>query len=268
MLAWLKEPSLKGLQPGSPEFFAAQRAIIFNRPLLKWCYDDWYARLLRDAGSAPPHGVIVELGSGGGYLKNLEASLITSDAVEKVADRVIDARNLPFADNSIRALLLTHVLHHIPDVDAFFKEAQRALVPGGVISVIEVAHTPFARFFFKNFHHEPYKDDCREWSFTQNDSMMDSNQALSWMVFVRDRLEFEKRHPALKIETFSLLPWFGYLVSGGVTMRCLIPGFMNGCLLAVERLLKPLAPLFALHWHICLRKSGARGEAAGKAPLV
>jgi hypothetical protein len=37
MLAWLKEPLLKGLQPGSPEFFAAWQAIILNRPLFKRC---------------------------------------------------------------------------------------------------------------------------------------------------------------------------------------------------------------------------------------
>jgi SAM-dependent methyltransferase len=256
MLAWLKDPLLKDLQPGSPEFFAAQKAILLNRPLLKRCYDDWYARLLRDARSARQPGVIVELGSGGGYLKDLEPSIVTSDVVDNVADRVIDARHLPFADNSVRALLLTHVFHHIPDADAFFKEAERALVPGGVISMIEVAHTPFARFFFKNFHHEPYEDDRREWSFAQNDSMMDSNQALSWMVFARDRAEFEKRHPALKIEGMSFLPWLTYLLSGGVTARNLIPNWMNGLLIWIERLLQPLASFFSLHWHICVKKRG------------
>jgi SAM-dependent methyltransferase len=246
---------LAGLQPGSPEFFAVQKTIILNRPLLKRCYDDWYARLLRDAKSAPQAGVILELGSGGSYLKDLEPSIITSDVAANVADRVIDARDLPFAGNSVRALLLTHVFHHIPDVDVFLREAERVLVQDGVISMIEVAHTPFARFFFKNFHHEPYRDDCRDWAFAQNDSMMDSNQALSWMVFVRDRLEFEKRHPGWKIETLALMPWFTYFVSGGVTIRDLVPNFLNGMLVSVEHLLKPFAPVFSLHWHICLRKS-------------
>jgi SAM-dependent methyltransferase len=210
--------------------------------------------LLHDAGSAPQPGAILELGSGGSYLKDLETSIITSDVVANVADRVIDARHLPFADNSVRALLLTHVFHHIPDADVFFKEAQRVLVPGGVISMIEVAHTPFARFFFKNFHHEPYQDGCKDWAFAQNNSMMDSNQALSWMVFVRDRFEFEKRHPALKIETIASLPWLNYLLSGGVTARYLIPNFMNGLLIGIEKFLEPFAPVFSLHWHICIRK--------------
>jgi SAM-dependent methyltransferase len=254
MLAWLKEPSLKGLQPGSPDFFAAQKAIILHRPLLKRCYDDWYARLLHDVQSVPQPGVILELGSGGSYLKQLEPSIITSDVVANVADQIIDARHLPFADNSVRALLLTHVFHHIPDADAFLKEAERVLVPGGVVSMIEVAHTPFARFFFKKFHHEPYQDNCRDWAFAQNDSMMDSNQALSWMVFVRDRREFEKRHPNLKIEMLALMPWFTYFISGGVTLRDVVPNFLNGLLVGIEKMIEPLAAFFSLHWQICLRK--------------
>lgn len=254
MLGFLKEPSLQGLRVGSAEFFARQKAIILERPLLKRCYDDWYGRMLADVSSVPVPGALVELGSGGSYLKDLEPAIITSDVVDGVADRVIDARQLPFPDASLRALLLTHVLHHIPDLEAFFREAQRALVPGGVISMIEVAHTPFARFFFKNFHHEPYLDGLREWSFGQQDSMMDSNQALSWMVFVRDRARFESLFPGLTIETCAFTPWFTYLTSGGVTMRDIIPRFLNGPLFGVEWLLTPVRPVFALHWHIRVRK--------------
>ena len=254
MLSLLEEPSLKGLQPGSRGFFVAQKALLLRRPLLKRNYDGWYRRLLEDARSAPANGVILELGSGGSYLKSLEPAIVTSDVVPGVADQIIDARRLPFADQSLRALLLTQVLHHIPDVDGFFREAQRTLIPGGVISMIEVAHTPFARFFFRRFHPEPYDDTRQEWSFPQRDSMVDANQALSWLVFVRDRSRFERQYPDLAIEKLAYLPWFTYLVSGGVTARYLIPRFMDGSLVSADRLLQSLEPLFSLHWHICVRK--------------
>jgi len=213
-LSWLKEPSLAGLKSGTPEFFAIQKKLILQRSLLKRAYDDWYRRLLEDARSAPAEGSILELGSGGSYLKEIDPTIITSDVVPDVAEKVVDARALPFAGRSLRALLLSHVFHHIPDVDAFFKEAERVLVPGGVISMIEVAHTPFARFFFRHFHHEPYEDGRAEWAFAQADSMMDSNQALSWMVFERDREKFEASHPTLKLEKLQLMPWLTYFVSG------------------------------------------------------
>lgn len=254
MLEFLKEPSITGLVVGSPEFFACQKDLIRRRPLLKRCYDDWYARLLADVRSVPAPGLLLELGSGGSCLKDLEPAFITSDVVPDVAERLIDACELPFEDASLRALALTHVLHHIPDVESFFREARRTLVPGGVITMIEVAHTPFARFFFRNFHPEPYDDARREWSFGQQDSMMDSNQALSWMVFVRDRERFEKLYPELVIEELAFTPWFTYLISGGVTMRDLIPHFLVPPLLAMEWLLTPLRPLFALHWHIRIRR--------------
>ena len=83
------------------------------------------------------------------------------------------------------SIFLTHVFHHIPDVSLFLKEAERVLVPGGFVGMIDVAATPFARFFFSNFHPEPFSPKL-DWQFAQNDSMMDSNQALSWIVFERD----------------------------------------------------------------------------------
>ncbi|MEO5713810.1 MAG: class I SAM-dependent methyltransferase [Luteolibacter sp.] len=242
------------MEVGSPEFFSLQKSLIERRPLLKRCYDDWYSRLLADVRSAPEPGLLLELGSGGSCLKELEPAFITSDVVPDVAERVIDACELPFDDSSIRAIALTHVLHHIPEVEAFFREATRTLKPGGVITMIEVAHTPFARFFFRNFHPEPYDDARKEWGFSQQDSMMDSNQALSWMVFVRDRPRFEKLFPELILEEFSFTPWFSYLISGGVTKRDLIPHVLVPCLAGMEWLLTPLRPVFALHWHIRIRR--------------
>ena len=254
MLNFLKEPSIAKLAVGSPEFFFRQKAMIQERPLLKFCYYDWYTRLIADTRSVSSSALLLELGSGGSNLKLFEPAFITSDVVSGVAERVIDGCNLPFADNSLRAIALTHVLHHISDVEAFFREARRTLVPGGVITMIEVAHTPFARFFFSNFHPEPYDDLTQKWGFGQKDSMVDSNQALSWIVFVRDRNRFERLFPELVIEKLAFTPWFTYLVSGGVTMRNLIPHFLVPLLIGVEWLLTPLRPLFALHWHIRVRR--------------
>jgi hypothetical protein len=84
--------------------------------------------------------------------------------------------------------------------------------------------------------------------------MMDSNQALSWMVFVRDQSAFEKAYPYLVIEKLEWVPWLTYLASGGVTARYLIPRFADSLLIGLENLLKPFGSLFSLSWHICIRK--------------
>src|SRR5262249_2028772 len=153
--------------------------------------------------------------------------LITSDVVEGVADRVIDARSLPFETGSLGAIFLTHVFHHLPDATLFLREASRVLKPGGVIAMVEVAHTRFAKFFFSNFHPEPYDDTTPTWEFSQADSMLDSNQALSWIVFKRDVARFHKLFPEFSLEPPEFLPWFTYLLAGGVTMRNVIPGFLT-----------------------------------------
>jgi SAM-dependent methyltransferase len=240
---------------GSPEYFRIQRDLIRERPLLKACYDTWYSEMLRaNQGGALGPGESLELGSGGSLLRDALPGLITSDVVEGVADRVIDGRALPFPDRGLRAIFMTHTLHHIPDVSRFFAEADRALQPGGFVALVEVAHTPFAKFFFSNFHPEPYDDQSTHWDFTQQDSMMDSNQALSWLVFVRDLEKFNREFPKLKVERFAWLPWITYLAAGGVTMRNVIPGPVIPLLHALEWLFRPLRPLFALHWLIILRK--------------
>lgn len=52
--------------------------------------------------------------------------------------------------------------------------------------VVEI-HTPFTRFFFGRIHPEPYDDRAESWSFPERDKMLDSNRALTWIVFDREQ---------------------------------------------------------------------------------
>ncbi len=261
-MAFLEEPLLRGAVPGTRQFFELQHRIIAERPLLRGIYEQWYRALLADEASVPGNpddGALLELGSGGSLLREACPRVITSDLVAGVADRVIDGRQLPFPDASLRALFLTHVFHHIPDVEQFLREAERVLVPGGVIAMIDVPHTPFARFFFQHFHPEPYDDCAPAWAFDQSDAMLDANQALTWIVFFRDRDRFERLFPGLQIDPPGFLPWLSYLASGGVTRRNLVPSFLVPVFRAFDRLLKPLDPWLALHWHLTVRKRPPAG---------
>jgi len=252
----LKKDELKEVSVGSPEYFRVQKKLIFERPLLKHCYDIWYSKLTEDENSVPSDkaGKLLELGSGGSYLKDLRPEVITSDVVDNVADLKVDARHLPFEDQSLRAIFATHTIHHIPEIEKFFQEAERTLVSGGVISLIEVAKTPLAKFLFTRFHPEPFIDETDKWSFDQIDSMLDSNQALSWIVFFRDKKKFEEKYPSLVVEAWSYLPWLSYILSGGVTKESYIPSFLNPIIYLLDKLLTPFNFLGALHWHIRIRK--------------
>lgn len=252
---WLTHPDLRPYEMGSPDWFAAQNRLCESKPLVRRCYDLWHELLLADADSAGV-GAVLELGSGSSRLQQKRPSIITSDVVPGNVDLLADGRALPFRDGSIRAILLSHVFHHIPDVEAFLREADRVLQPGGVISIIDCAHTPFSRFFFGRIHPEPYRDDAAGWNFPAGHTMLDSNQALTWIVFERDRDRFQALFPHLSIEQRRWLPWFSYLMSGGVNLRSFVPPGCTWLIRIADTLLRPLDPLCAIHWHWTIRKSG------------
>jgi SAM-dependent methyltransferase len=252
----LSEPLLDGLETGSPEWFAVQREIIDSRPLVRRTYRRWYASMLADVESSPAReGTrILEIGSGSGYVKTIDASVITSDIAPGNVDMVIDAQALPFDDCSLRGILLTHVFHHIPDVRKFLREATRTLIPGGVISMIDVAHTPLARLIFGRFHPEDYDARREQWALDPQRPLGGANQALTWIVLKRDVKHFEESFPELQLECIERLPWLGYMLSGGVTRRNLIPSPVASAISGLDRLAESLNPLCSLHWHIRIRK--------------
>jgi SAM-dependent methyltransferase len=253
----LQHPALRDHAMGSAGWFAAQREMIESKPAVKRCYDLWYRQMLEDADSAPAEyreRPVVEVGSGLSYIRALRPDVITSDVTTGNVDLALDGRFLPFRDNSVRALLLAHVFHHIPDVTAFLREAERVLVPGGAISMVDETHTPFARFFFSAVHPEPYNSSAAEWTFEYHHNMLDSNQALSWIVFFRDRKALAKVAPSLRLERWNYLPWFSYLLSGGVNLRSLMPRGLARRSAAIDRMFSPLDGAFAIHWRLTVRK--------------
>ena len=126
---------------------------------------------------------------------------------------------------------------------------------GGVISLVEVSHTPFAKFFFSNFHPEPFDDLSLEWkALDVEGAEWKANQSLSWNIFVRDRSIFNKQYPSFEIEKIEYLPWLGYLFSGGVTKPCLVANWMAPLFKALQVMLKPLNNILSLHWHIRIRR--------------
>jgi SAM-dependent methyltransferase len=253
----LSEPLLDGLPIGSTEWYGAQHRIITSRPLVRRTYDRWYRAMLDDAGSVVGHNdaKMLEIGSGSGYINTFDGSIITSDVVPGAADMIVDAQRLPFADNSLKAIFLTHVFHHIPDVRLFLNEALRTLVDGGVVSVVDIAHTPLARLLFSHDELEDYYDvSPGKWNLDPTRRCGGANQALAPIVFGRDRRILEAEFPELRIECSENLPWFGYLCSGGVTRRNLVPSMFAGTAAWLDTLAESANGLCALHSHVRLRK--------------
>ncbi len=240
MWRWLLEhPLTRGLSVDDPRTTALRRRIVRDKPFLRRIYEDWYRGIAAELPAMPQR--VLELGSGAGFLPEVVPDLIASDVFACPGlSAVLDARALPFRDDTLRAIVMTDVLHHIPDVAAFFREAERTLAPGGRLIAIEPWNTAWSRFVYMRLHSEPFDPGATEWAFDAAGPLSDANGALPWIVFERDRANFGARFPGLELRRIRLMMPFRYLASGGVAMRSLSPGWSYGIWRGVERLLAPL----------------------------
>src|SRR4249920_3624222 len=94
------EPLARGVDLGSTEAGEIQHEILTTKPSLRRVYECVYAKMLDAAHTFVPDAeVMVELGSGGGFLGEVEPAIVASD-IRPIAglDLVFDAQNAPFRD--------------------------------------------------------------------------------------------------------------------------------------------------------------------------
>lgn len=215
------------------------REIILNKLFLKKLYEEWYHSFVNKIPELP-EGKLLEIGSGGGFFKQIYPDIITSDIMElSHCDMTFSAENIPFKENSLSAIFMIDVLHHIPRCKKFFKEAERILKPGGIIFMIEPANTFCSRFIWKNLHHEPF-DLNANWGFPENGPLSGANGALPWIVFKRDIDTFHELFPALKLRSFIHHTPFRYLITGGLSYKSIVPGWSFRGVTLFEKLFAPL----------------------------
>ncbi len=229
--------------------------IIQNKVFLRKLYIDFYRRFQKVIKDLPSNGCYVELGSGGGFIKEVLPRVITSDVMPlPMIDQQFSALQMPFASESVDAFMMINVFHHIPNAELFLKEASRCLKKDGKIIMVEPANTPFARWIYQNFHHEDF-DVKGEWFFESKGPLSSANGALPFIVFLRDRLEFTKKFPELRITKIAPDTPFRYLLSGGLSSNFSMPGFSFEFFSALERVLTPVNPLLGMFYTIEITKT-------------
>jgi SAM-dependent methyltransferase len=218
----LAHPDTRDLTIDDPRTTDRRRSIIQSNRFLWQIYDEWY-RLIA-AGIPEGAGSVLELGSGAGFLTRYIPGLIGSEVFQcPDIQLVLDARRLPFGAGSLKAIAMVDVLHHIPDSSAFLAEAQRCLRPGGTIVMIEPWVSTWSRQIYTRLHHERFDPQAKDWTFPDTGPLSGANGALPWIIFERDRQAFEAEFRELKVQAVRPFMPFRYLVSGGVSMRQLMP---------------------------------------------
>jgi SAM-dependent methyltransferase len=236
-----------------PRTTLAHREIILQKPFLRKLYEDWYSIFIQSATKIK-NGKYLEIGSGGGFLKKIWPEVITSDILDLPGlNHVFSAESIPFGDNEFAGIVMLNVFHHIPNPDLFLKEAERVLIKGGKIVMIEPANSALGRFIYKRFHHEPF-DEKGPREIEPGNPLSHSNQALPYIYFERDRELFKKEYPHLKINSIQYHSPLSYVISGGVSRSAMLPFFMYPVVKAVEWILNPLSRQLGLFCTVEIEK--------------
>ena len=251
----LKLPGVNDFpQTDTPEKTIFHGKIIREKPFLKALYTDFYKQFGKAIRDIDRNGLLVELGSGGGFIKEIIADVVTSDILRLPGvDKHFSALDMPFESDSVDIFFMIDVLHHINDSRAFFKEAERCLKTGGRIVMVEPANTLWSRFVWSRFHHESF-DVKGGWGFEEGGPLAAANSAIPWIIFFRDRKVFEKEYPSLKIVRIKPHTPFRYLISGGLSIRQLLPSFTYGLVKMVEFFLSPFNRVIGMFYTIELAK--------------
>jgi SAM-dependent methyltransferase len=246
---WLKSklelPEVRGINHDSPDLIAIHRDTIQRKPFLKALYRRHYREFLRCL-EGRPEGPVVEVGSGGGFFKEVLPEVITTDLhVERGIDRVMSAERLDFPDASLSGVVMLNVFHHLPDPRAFLSEAARTLRAGGRAVLIEPAHTMLWKRLYRLFSEEPYDEDAREWGFPPKGRFSGANVPQAWIVFERDRDHFAREFPQLALRQTRYHTAFLFLLSGGNWMRAVVPSWSFPVFAGLESALTPAMRLLA-----------------------
>jgi SAM-dependent methyltransferase len=258
----LTDPEVVGCDPDSVEFAIAHRKVVQRKPMVRDLFASFYAECramdLRHFGDTP--GARLEIGSGSSFMADLYPDVIATDVVPvPFAQVVLSAEEMPFGDGTLRSVYGINVFHHLSQPRRFFRECNRVLRPGGGVVLIEPYYGPLARFVFRNLHgSERFDPSVPSWEAgAATGPMSGANQALSWVVFTRDRRRFEREYPELELVVDRPHTHLRYLLSGGVNFRQLIPSSFGGAVAKLEEVLAPFNRWLALQHTIVLRRLGS-----------
>lgn len=255
---YLRDSSVKDLNVDGGDRLLIHGKILARKPMLQDVFNSFHHAFDRlDRRFLSAAGLRVELGAGVAPIRDSYPDVLATDLVAGPhLDRVINAEQMDFPDQSVRVIFGQNCFHHFPHPDRFFNELNRVLPDGGGCILLEPYYGPAAAFTFKRlFSTEGYDKQYSAWDTPSTGPMNGANQALSYIVFKRDRAEFQQKYPKLKIVHHEVCNnYLPYLFSGGLNFRQLWPDKALPVLSAFQFALKPFSRLLGLHHIIVLRK--------------
>lgn len=258
LLNLLREPSLAVVNVDGGDRLQLHQNILKKKRMLREMFLETHQLFKRLADQLlSGNGLEVELGAGVAPMRDVYAEVLATDIVPGAhLDRVLNAEKMDLPNNSVRVFYGQNCFHHFQSPDRFFSELERTLVLGGGAIILEPYYGPVASFLFKRlFSTESFEKSCPNWEMPVTGPMNGANQALSYIVFVRDRSEFERKHPSLKIvHQQRVASDLKYLMSGGLNFRQLLPDSFTSFVGFLGKIISPFNKWLALHHVVVIRK--------------
>lgn len=258
--SWLSEPRVQSVDVDSEALLDVHREILADKRMLREVFREFYDTCIAlDRRHFVGQGSRIEIGAGVSLFKQYYPDVIATDIKPSpYLDGIVDALSMPNPAESVRAIFAINCFHHLQSPERFFGELERVLVPGGGCVLIDPYYGPLARWVYQRlFGSETFDTGQITWERSSDTAgvMRGANQALSYVVFVRDRAIFRDRHPSLELVGMCPLPNYPrYLFSGGLNFRQILPAASIGVLKVAEKAMGPMARTFGLHHVIVLRK--------------
>jgi SAM-dependent methyltransferase len=228
-----------------------------RKPLLQDIYRKFYRQIATRIDPQVP-GLLVELGSGMGTVKEVIPQCITTDLFPNPwLDRQENAYQLSFADRSVSHLILFYVWHHLRYPGTALREFHRVLAPGGRIILFEPAASWTGRLVYHFFHHEPVGlrapiawEAPGDFSADQADyyALQASATRHFWWGEAREHLTGWRLLEVRPIASFA------YLTSGGFSGPRLGGRFLASLMRGLDWLATPFPRMFAARLMIVLQK--------------
>lgn len=190
---------------------------------------------------------VIEIGAAGGITKELFPWVFTVDVRScQGVDLVADAKQLSKLFETFDVLLAKDTLHHLSDVELFLKELEQIMRPGSIAVFLEPNWNLWSRFIYKYLHPEEWNPKVENLTFTPLNPMC-SNQAIPYILFVRDAAHFNSKFSNLRFEILKPINGISYLLSGGVSKRTFFPSYFLNWISNIERRSRFINHFFGLN---------------------
>ena len=223
--------------------------------VLQRFYKDLWDMTMSAVTGAP----VIELGGGGGFIRQYYPDVITSDLNRFPCTQLVcNATRLPFRAGSVGSLIAVAFFHHCVNPKQLFDEVQRVLKPSGRFVIFD----PYISLLSRLVYALGTEEDCdlSQPPFETAPGkaripLLEANIAKATIIFKKNRPLFEKLYPSLRIVSVDRVNLLRHIIAGSCLQKSPFPAWLYPVAGWVDRALNPMSKFTAISVRVVLEKT-------------